>query len=471
MSDSPESLDLLVVGAGPSGLAYALGAQGVARRLGKGLRLGILDAADRPGGWVHTRSEGAYTLETGPYGYLDKHPELAEILDRLGLRDQALYPAPAAKNRYVLARGRLRRMPSGPLSFLFSRILRPRAKLRLIREPWAAPHPGGDETVAHFAARRLGPDAAEALVVPMFTGIYAGDPDRASLASCFPRMAELERDHGGLFKALWRLRKQVRKAGQGVGAPRGELTSFSGGLSTLIDAFADHFGAVVRLGTEVISVERVGPGPGVSDGFRVTTAGGETLHTARLALAAPARKLVEVVRPLDEVLAGLMGEISYGGVSVVHTAYHRSDARRVPEGFGFLVPRQAGRHLLGSVFVSTIYPEQAPSEELLLRNVLGGMMQPDLVEADDDRLLEIVAAEHRELLGIEAAPCFSEVVRYPGCLPQYEVGHGALLARMEERVAGLDGLYVTGNAWRGIGLADCLAKNFAAGEAHFGEDG
>jgi oxygen-dependent protoporphyrinogen oxidase len=459
MSDSPEVFDLIVVGAGPSGLAYGLGAQAAAERHGTELRLALLEAADRPGGWVHTRREGPYVLETGPYGYLDKHPELGQILERLGLRDQALSPAPAAKNRYVLARGRLRRMPTGPLSFLFSRILTFRAKLRLLREPWAPPHPGGDETVAEFAARRLGPEAAEALVVPMFTGIYAGDPDRASLASCFPRMAELEQDHGGLFRALWRMRKQVRKSGQGVGAPRGELTSFSGGLSTLVDAFQDHFGPALRLSTPVTSVERDGTG------FRVVTGQGETLRTARLALAAPARQLVEVVHPLDAKLAALLGEITYGGVSVVHTAYRREDARRVPEGFGFLVPRQARRRLLGSVFVSTIYPDQAPAGELLLRNVLGGVLQPELVEADDDRLREIVRTEHRELLGLGAEPRFTEVVRYPDSLPQYEVGHGALLARLEERVARLPGLHVTGNALRGIGLADCLAKNYAAGQA------
>lgn len=466
MRDSPELLDLIVVGGGPSGLAYGLGAQGAAERSGTALRLAILEAADRPGGWVQTRREGGYTLETGPYGYLDKHPELGQILDRLGLRDQALYPAPAAKNRYVYVRGRLRRMPSGPLSFIFSRILRPRAKLRLLREPWARPHPGGDETVAAFATRRLGPEAAEALVVPMFTGIYAGDPDRASLASCFPRMAELERDHGGLFKALWRMRKQVSKSGQGVGAPRGELTSFNGGLSTLIDAFRDHLGSALRLSTPVTAVERDGDSPG--DGFRVVTSTGETLRTRRLVLAAPARQLVEVVRPLDAELSALLGKVPYGGVSVVHTAYRREDARRVPEGFGFLVPRLAKRRLLGSVFVSTIYPEQAPTGELLLRNVLGGVLQPDLVEADDDQLREIVRKEHRELLGLSAEPAFREVVHYPGSLPQYEVGHGALLDQMEERVAKLAGLYVTGNAWRGIGLADCLAKNFAAGEAYLG---
>lgn len=465
MSVSPEVFDLIVVGAGPSGLAYGLGAQAAAEDRGAALRLALLEATHRPGGWVHTRREGAYLLETGPYGYLDKHPELGQILDRLGLREQALSPAPAAKNRYVLARGRLRRMPTGPLSFISSRILRFRAKLRLLREPWAPPHPGGDETVAAFAARRLGPEAAEALVVPMFTGIYAGDPDRASLASCFPRMAELERDHGGLFRALWRMRKQVRKSGQGVGAPRGELTSFPGGLSTLVAAFEGHLGSALRVSTAVASVERD------ADGFCVVTEQGERLRCKRLALAAPARNLVDVVRPLDSDLARILGGISYGGVSVVHTAYRREDARQVPEGFGFLVPRQARRRLLGSVFVSTIYPDQAPTGELLLRNVLGGVLQPELVDADDHRLREIVRTEHQELLGLRAEPRFTEVVRYPDSLPQYEVGHGAMVTRLEERVARLPGLHVTGNALRGIGLADCLAKNYAAGQAHFGPEG
>ncbi len=464
MDESSALFDLIVVGGGPSGLAYALGARAAAERAETPLRLAVLEASERPGGWVHTRRQGAYSLETGPYGYLDKHPELGVILKRLGLQDRVLNPAPAAKNRYVFVRGKLRRMPSGPLSFVFSRILRPRAKLRLLREPWARAHPGPDvdETVADFAKRRLGSEAAEALVVPMFTGIYAGDPDRASLASCFPRMAELEAEHGGLFRALWRLRKKVKESGQGVGAPRGLLTSFSGGLSTLMDAFGLHFGADLRLSTPVTAVEPDG------EGFRVVTEQGDVLRTARLALAAPANRLADVVRPLDPVLSGILGEVSYGGVSVVHTAYRRQDARGVPRGFGFLVPRLARRRILGSVFVSTIYPEQAPSDELLMRNVLGGVLQPELVDADADELRAIVAEEHRELLGLTAEPSFCEVVRYPGSLPQYEVGHGERLARMEAQVARRPGLYVTGNAWRGIGLADCLAKSFTAGQKHFG---
>ncbi|MFH2007206.1 MAG: protoporphyrinogen oxidase [bacterium] len=461
MNQDSERRDLIVVGAGPSGLAYALGAQIAAERAGRPLKLTLLEAEDRAGGWVHTRQVDEYRFETGPYGYLDKHPELGRIVELLGLGDRVLHPAPAAKNRYVFVRGRLRRMPRGPLSFLFSRILSVRAKLRLLREPWAPPHPGGDETVADFASRRLGKEAAEALVVPMFTGIYAGDPDRASLASCFPRMAELERYHGGLFRALWRLRKQVRKSGQGVGAPRGLLTSFEGGLVTLVRSLAARFGEELRLSTAVAKVERT------PDGYRVVTSAGDALVAPRVVLAAPARKLAGIVEPLGGELGQLLGGIDYTGVVVVHTAYRPESVRRVPAGFGFLVPRIAGRKLLGSVFVSCIYPDQAPARELLLRNVLGGALQPELLVREDRELVDLVRREHRALLRVADEPAFTEVVRYPGSLPLYEVGHGDRLSRLERALEKHPGLHVTGNALRGIGLADCLAKNFARGEQDY----
>lgn len=461
VSESPEVLDLLVVGAGPSGLAYALGAQAGARSQGRSLTLRVLEALPRPGGWVHTRRVGAYTLETGPYGYLDKHPELGRIVEEVGLSSLRREPTPLARNRYVLSRGKLRALPRGPLSFLFSRILSLGAKLRLLREPWAAPPPGGDESVSAFASRRLGPRAAEALVVPMFTGIYAGDPDRASLAACFPRMAELERDHGGLFRALWRLRKQVRASGQGVGAPRGVLTSFEGGLSTLIERVAAALGdGVLSLATPAHAVTRE------AQGFRVDSAHGP-LRAKQLVLALPARQAAPLLRGSEPRLAEQLAQIPYAGVVVVHTAYSGQAARRVPPGFGFLVPRTAKREVLGAVFVSTIFPDQAPAGELLLRNVLGGMLRPDLLDLDEDELVRRVREEHRGLLGLAEEPRFVDVVRYPDSLPQYHLGHLEHVASLEAEVQKVPGLRVTGNALRGIGLADCLAQNYRKGLEDF----
>lgn len=426
------------------------------------LSLAVLEAQDSPGGWVHTRRVGGYTLETGPYGYLDKHPELGRMVEALGLGALRREPAPAAKKRFVLSRGKLRPMPTGPFSFLLSRILSLRGKIRLLREPWAPPHPGGDESVAAFARRRLGPEAAEALVVPMFTGIYAGDPEGASLAACFPRMAELEAEHGSLFRALWRLRKRVRASGQGVGAPRGVLTSFSGGLTTLIEHLANALGpGALRLSTPALEITREGEHWAV----RVPH---ETLRARRLVLAIPAPAAARLLAPLGGRLSTLLGSIPYTGVVVVHTAHSR-EAARVPEGFGFLVPRTSRRDLLGAVFVSTIFPEHAPSGETLTRNVLGGALRADLLDFSDGELIDRVNKEGRELLGVQAAPHFLDVERYPHSLPQYTLGHLETVAALERELASLPGLWITGNALRGIGLADCLAQNYRQGREQLGQ--
>ncbi len=450
-------LDLLVIGGGPSGLAYALGAARAAAVTGRSLRYGVLEAAPRPGGWVHTRHAGPYALETGPYGYLDKHPELGRIQEILEIGDDRREPAEAARNRYVLARGKLRRMPRGPLSFLFSRILTLRGKLRLLREPWAPARPAGeDESVAAFATRRLGRQAAEALVVPMFNGIYAGDPERASLAACFPRMAELERDYGGLFRALWHLRKKVKRSGQGVGAPRGVLTSFRGGLSTLVEALQGYHGDHLQLNCPARAIQRN------EKGYDVVTDAGR-LPARRVVLAVPAPAAAALLGPLDPRLAEPLQAIPYAGVSVVHTAYEAQAAARVPPGFGYLTPRTARRAVLGAVFVSTIFPEHAPAGQVLLRNVLGGALRPELLELEDEELLRRVRGEHRDLLGVRAPPEFTDVERYPAALPQYRLGHLAGVEALERALEAWPGLWVTGNALRGIGLADCLAKNFARG--------
>ncbi len=43
-------------------------------------------------------------------------------------------------------------------------------------------------------------------------------------------------------------------------------------------------------------------------------------------------------------------------------------------------------------------------------------------------------------------------------MPQYVVGHAARLAALDTELAGLPGLALTGAAYRGVGLAGCVAQ-------------
>ena len=113
-----------------------------------------------------------------------------------------------------------------------------------------------------FARRRLGREAADRLVAPMVLGVFAGDARRLSLPAAFPRLAELEAEHGSLVRGMIasgrraRAEREARAAAAassagssastsiqdapaaGPAGPGGKLTSFKAGLETLPRALA-----------------------------------------------------------------------------------------------------------------------------------------------------------------------------------------------------------------------------------------
>src|SRR3972149_5724163 len=112
-----------------------------------------------------------------------------------------------------------------------------------------------------FSPRRLGAEALEKLIDPMVTGIYAGDPDKMSLRSCFPLIYDLERKYGGLVKGMISIQRERRRAGEKKemsAGPGGILRSFDHGVQTLTDILADRLSDGLHLGGEVGRVIRRG---------------------------------------------------------------------------------------------------------------------------------------------------------------------------------------------------------------------
>jgi protoporphyrinogen/coproporphyrinogen III oxidase len=54
------------------------------------------------------------------------------------------------------------------------------------------------------------------------------------------------------------------------------------------------------------------------------------------------------------------------------------------------------------------------------------------------------------------------VRRLPRSLPQYAVGHLERMDELAERVQKLDGLWLLGNGYRGVGLPDLVRDSRAA---------
>jgi oxygen-dependent protoporphyrinogen oxidase len=437
------SAPVLVIGAGLSGLACAFHLHQ------RGIPVQLLDAGDSPGGNLRTRivpaEDGRWVLDLGPNSFGDGSEDLMDLVRACGAQ-HALVPAgeAAGKARFLFRQGRILPVPAGP-GLMFSPILPWRQRLRLMREPFVPPSnpEQAEESLAEFCDRRLGRMARLKLLTPVVSGIYAGDPEQLGAESSFPAMVDLEREHGSL----------VRAAIKGNGPPkRGRLQTFDDGLQSLAAHVTDRLGESYQPGTMVQGLARHG------EGWQVELSNGELRTASAVVLAIPAQAAADLLEGLHPELAGELNAVPYAPMAVVHIGVRREDAGKLPDAFGFLVPRDEGLRILGAIFSSRLFEGRAPAGHELVTVFTGGALDPESIELQDDEILAYVRDDLRTALGGSWQPVVSEVTRWPVAIPQYVVGHKDRLERIEELQRDLEGIELLGN-WRGgIAMPNCARE-------------
>jgi oxygen-dependent protoporphyrinogen oxidase len=453
-----ERLDLLVLGGGVSGLAVAW----EARQRRPGWKIRVLEGNAEPGGTMRSERVEGCLCEWGPNGFLTNVPHTRELAERLGLGDRLLPADDSAADRFLYVRGALRPVPMTPGAFFRSDLLSPRGRARVLLEPFQGRAPAGTEdTVATFAARRLGSEAASVLVDPMVSGIYAGDPSRLCLRAVFPKMAEMERDHGSLVRAMIARRRERRRRGDangggGPAGPGGTLTSFDEGMEVLVRALAEALGPDLLTGVRAVSAAPD------DDGFAVTADdGGRTVSLAarRVVCALPAYGSQAVLEAALPRLGRELGGIPYAGITVVTLIYNREQIAHPLHGFGFLVPFGEGPRMLGAIWTGSIFPSHVTPGRVLLRVMVGGARDPEAAMLPEGKTVDWVHDELARILGgIEGMPETVRLYRHPRGIPQYETGHLQRLAALDRELESVPGLHLAGNAYRGIGVNDCVRE-------------
>jgi protoporphyrinogen/coproporphyrinogen III oxidase len=436
-----------VIGGGVAGLAAA---HRIVERV-PGAEVVVLEAEARAGGVLRSSGEGGWLHEHAANAFLSGTPDGAVALCReLGVELEE--PAPAAKQRWIWRGGRLHALPRGPADLLRTGLLSWRGKLALLGEPLRAARPPsahGDESIYDFAARRLGPETADAIVAPFVTGIFAGDARQVSLAAGFPKIASLE-EAGGLLRGVIRSSWNARRAGGARPEPPRSVAP-RGGAEALVRALADRLGARVERGARVEAVRPDG------DGVVVTAAGRERRHDAAV-LAAPAHETARMLGGAPELaeLAHTAMAVRYAPAVVAYLGYRRADVAHPLDGFGLLVAAGEAPRVLGIVLESTVWSGRAPEGHVLLRCILGGTRDPDVFDLPDDAVLGIARDDARRILGIDAAPVHTRVVRWRHGIAQYPVGHGTRVAKADQ-LARTYRMVLAGSAWHGVAVTDCVS--------------
>ena len=483
---------VVVAGGGIAGLATAYRVRQRARERGIPVDVIVLERERTPGGKVGSVREGGFLSEAGPAGFLDNEPATLRLVDDLKLRGELQRSSDASRERYIWRGGRMHALAMHPVKFLRSPLLSWRGRLGVVGELFkpARQYPSiysqgqlhlakagippaipvaDDETVAAFGRRRLGAEFSSILLDSMVSGIYAGDIDRLSLAAAFPKIVDLERNHGGLLRGMQALKRQRRAAARAHVSPGGEeveagpggvLHSFRSGMAVPVEALTRELGArAVRTGSTLRDIAEYGP----RGGFRLTVdaAGGrgETLDCDVLVLAMPAPDASRVLRAYASAAAQALGEIGIAGVHVVCLGYRREQVAHPLNGFGMLIPRREGPRILGSIWASSTFAGQAPDGQVQLRTLVGGAHDPQASSLSDDELLALVRRETEPVYGITGTPSYVRLFRWPLGIPQYDVGHLDRVARARTECARHPGLFLTGNSTCGVSFNQCVAHS------------
>jgi len=447
-----------VVGGGITGLVAAY----LLRR--RGVRVTLFEAADQVGGAIRTTRTDGFLAEHGPGAFLTS-PLAEGLLDTLGLGPAVVEASPSANRRYVVRDGALVPFPVRPLAMLTSPLLTPQAKMRVLLEPLVrAPAGSDDESVAAFVRRRLGAEVLDYAVDPFVAGIFAGDPEQLSLRHAFPRVAELEAQHGSLSRGLMAsLRRRTAPAGPSLppelgAAPRARprLVSFADGMQSLPEALAAALGDAVKCRCPVRLLHRQGARWVLEAGME----GDASKHTVdAVVMATPAHVLAAMELPAElRQLAWAVEAVDYPPMSTLVLGFMRDEVAHPLDGFGMLVPAVERRTLLGALFSSSLFPGRAPEGEVAISCFVGGARGAERAREATDLLVERLLFELRSLLGVEGEPTFVHHVYWPRGIPQYAVGYQRVKDAAAAMEGGHPGLYLAGNYRNGVSVGDCLSE-------------
>ena len=448
---------VVVVGGGVAGLAAAYLIREIGRERGRAVNVEILEAREQTGGSTRTEHSNGFTCEWGPNGFLDNELATLDLIERLGLSPQLVRANENASRRYIYHHGKLRELPTKPPAFLASDIVPLSAKLRIAAELMIpAKRNGVEETVYSFGRRRLGETFASYLLDPMVSGIFAGNAKELSLPAVFPKMVEMEREYGGLFRALIAKQKEAKRNGKKSGGPAGAsatLTTFKNGMGELTDTLARELDGRILSSWPVADLRYEG-------GMYTLQGDGRSTQADAVVLACPSYNAADIISSFAPDAAQAIRAIPFAPVDVVCHGHSIADVAHPLDGFGVLIPRIEGLRMLGCLWCDGIFPEQAPSGQHLLRSMVGGAHDPTAIKLNIADLEHIVHLEHRKLLGVNRAPNFRRVFRHAKGIAQYTLGHLDRVAATERLEQSQRRIFFTGASYRGVSVNGCVKDAF-----------
>jgi oxygen-dependent protoporphyrinogen oxidase len=420
----------------------------------------LIEKEPRLGGVIRTDEVESCLIEGGPDSFLASKPAAMELIRELGLEDQVIGSNDHQRVTSIVKGGRLVPMPDGLMMMVPTQILPMvksplfswKTKLKMGLEYFRGPVANAPErSVAQLVREHYGQEAVDYLAEPLLAGVYGGDPEELSADAVLEMFVSMEKKYGSLTKGTLAMRAARAKE-----APAGPLfRTLKGGMEQLTQALVCQLpDKMSRYQDEALGIRKS------TLGYEIELTR-ERIYADHVFVCCPATAAAKLLAPLDERMAGLLGEVKYNSSVTLALGYEQADVEGKINGFGFLVPKVERKRMAACTFVKTKFDHRVPPAKAVLRCFLGG----SAIEVPEGELIREVLAELKDLIGLTPLPLFTRVSRWEGAMAQYGLGHRNRVAEIRKLAERHAGLHLAGNAYDGIGIPDCIrgAKAAVAG--------
>lgn len=448
---------VVIVGGGITALAAAYELSGGAAGPNETTpRIEIIEAAGGFGGALQTETLGERLVDVGPDGFLVTRNEALQLAKDLGIED-ALVPI-AASGAHLFLKGKLHELPSG----FFLGVPTDRKQIedlgglskkarKAIKRDWKSPRKlrvGNDISIGAIVANKLGDEIAYQVVEPMIGGIQAGRINELSAKTVFPALYAAAQQGGSLMKAL----AAMRPTGQHAGPAFMSFRQGVGSLAHTLEAVLRDRGVILRPATSATRVRQVSSG---TYQWEVDTESTTTAANAVI-MATPANITGSLCAPIGDSLAALQ-KVRTAPTAMLTFEFASESLELPANGTGVLVPlgtEWTGRDSLlttAITFLDRKWPNLQRPDSSVLRVHVGRSDDQRYAKYSDAELEERVIKELAFILGEAPTPTRSLVQRFAMGLPQYEVGHEALVKSAREACEPMH-LFLAGNSYDGVGI-------------------
>jgi oxygen-dependent protoporphyrinogen oxidase len=236
--------------------------------------------------------------------------------------------------------------------------------------------------------------------------------------------------------------------------------SLRGGLQQLSEALAANLPqSALRAGCCALSVSRY------AGRYRIDLSDGSSVLADDVVFATPSFVTADLLQEIDPALAARLRAIRYVSTATVSLGFRRSEVAHPLQGAGFIVPASEGRRITACSWSSVKFQHRAPEDCVLLRVFIGGALAEELAEQEEDALVRLAREELQGILGIAATPLVAKAYRWHKANPQYDIGHDERVTEIEQSLFRHPGLHLTGAAYHGPGIPDCIQSGQKAAQA------